>query len=137
MNDLPLIANQAKLEKIVGRSLPAEVFNFAPWGHRLVVVRAEPIKEIRGIHLPNEQVLAQGWVLSVGQDVGLPSPGAVGICPIPRERLLGCNVLFGAYAGLPLKTGDPLESEFESQFTVMCDLDVWGTIGDPPEEVPL
>lgn len=136
----PLIANQALLEAIVGRPIHPEIFDFAPWGHRIVIVREEPLRiSAGGIHLPHVVQLAQGWVLSVGHQVGEVSMGGpVGSCPLSRERLLGCKVLFGKYAGEPIKTGDVAkEDDFTADFVLLTDFDIYGTVGEAPKEVPL
>lgn len=130
---LPVIADQKRFERHIGRKLPADLFKFAPWGHKMVVVREVPVRRIGNIHVPEVAVekLAEGWVLSAGPDVGFG-----GVCPYPRERLIGCNVVFGKYAGddISVTTADPLvDKEEESLYTIIRDSDIWGTVGDPPE----
>jgi chaperonin GroES len=137
MQLLPMIANQAKLEAIVGRKLPDDLFKFAPWGHRLIVVREEPVRKVGQIHVPEVAVekLAEGWVLSVGHLVNQDMAA-----PLSKERLLGCKVVFGKYAGdnIGVTTKDPLvDQEQEDLFSILRDTDIWGTVGEPPKAVPL
>lgn len=129
---LPVIANKSRLEAHIGRLLPEDLFKFAPWGTRIIVVREVPIRKIGEIHVPEMAVekLAEGWVLSAGPGVGAE-------CPYSAERLVGCKVVFGKYMGddLGVTTKDPLvDQEDQGLFTIMRISDVWGTVGDPPEE---
>jgi co-chaperonin GroES (HSP10) len=132
---LPVIANKSRLEAYIGRLLPGDLFKFAPWGNRCIVVREVPVRKVGSIHVPEVAVekLAEGWVLSVGPDVG--GPGS--LCPYPGERLVGCKVVFGKYAGdnIGVTTKDPLvDQEEEGLYTLIRDGDIWGTVGDPPTD---
>jgi co-chaperonin GroES (HSP10) len=135
------VANKPKLENIIGRPLAADLFEFQPWGRRLVVVREVAPDKIGLIHLPDQvkQPPAVGWVASVGPEVGAWDRGTlpVGGCPLNAKTLLGCKVVFGNYAGEVIKTGDPKETLFESEYVLLNDGAIWGTIGDPPAEPPL
>ena len=135
----PCVADQAWLEDIIGRSLPEELFDFYPFGRRIVVVRAETQKahevgDGKVLHIPDQaqQPPTYGWVLSAGQDVGSPSSTERGGAPVMSHRLVGCKVLFGVYSGQPLLLGEKDETLFESAYTLMHDTDIWGLIGQPP-----
>ena len=124
----PLIAQRAPFERLVGREIPEAVFQFWPWGRRIIVARATPDRRSKGgIYYPDQTIEppTRGWVLSVGPDVGLYTAD-LGGCPFRREQLLGCEVLFGCYAGQPLHVGEAGETTFESMYTLMLDTDVWG-----------
>jgi co-chaperonin GroES (HSP10) len=128
---LPVIADKSKLEKHIGRLLPDDLFKFAPWGNRIVVVREVPVRKVGSIHVPEVAVekLAEGWVLSAGPHLGAS--------PLTVERLIGCKVVFGKYAGdnIGVTTKDPLvDQEEEGLYTIIRDTDMWGTVGEPPED---
>lgn len=137
--DLPIIGDQADMEKVVGRPLPKGLFDLAPWGHRLVVVREAP-KGFRRItrddgtevqlEIPNPDIPTTGWVVSVGDRVGLGRPDFAGHCPFDRRQLIGKKVLFGQWVGSPLQFDERGENEYESLYTILLDGDVWGTVGD-------
>ena len=133
---IPLISDKAKLEKIIGRELPEAVFDLKPWGHRIIVVREDPVKITEGgIHIPDAAVrpVAAGWVLSVGHCVGLERMGSVGFCPFEREYLLGTKVVFAAHAGVNIKLTDQ-DDDFNSQWLLMTDNDIFFHEGQPPAE---
>jgi co-chaperonin GroES (HSP10) len=138
---LPLIANQKKFESLVGRKLPAEIFSFAPWGHRLVVLRETPHETMGSLYIPKiaQEQLAEGWVLSVGGWVGKDHASFLGVCPYPRERLIGCKVIFGKYQGdnINVDTNDPDKQKQVEGFVILLDNDIWGTVGEPPQELVL
>lgn len=131
----PVIGNQAKLEALLGRPLPAELFEFQPWGHRIVVSRDEPLKRIGSIHVPDTAQLppARGTVISCGPSVGLGRHDYVGHCPVTPERLIGARVLFGAYAGQSLKI-DPRDDEYLTYTVILTENEIWGLVGALPEE---
>lgn len=141
---LPVMANKTKLEAIVGRPLPEELFHFTPWGRRLVVVRENPVEMHKGIiYIPKQaqERPAVGWVASCGQDVG-PSYASlgptVGTSPFDARQLLGVKVLFGAYAGDALLIGDTGDNDlFQSEFVMLTDADLWGHLWPLPEEPPV
>ena len=129
---LPVIANKSRLEAHIGMLLPEDLFKFAPWGNRIIVVREPAIRKIGEIIVPEVAVekLAEGWVLSAGPTVSAE-------CPYSAERLIGCKVVFAKYAGdnLDVTTKDPLvDQEKAGLFSIMRIGDVWGTVGDPPEK---
>lgn len=137
----PLIADREKMEQICGRSLPADLFTFRPWGHRLVVARVAPVGRIPvtrddGTHvelvIPDQarRIPAVGWVVSVGPQVGEPRADFMGVCPYAGNELLGRKVLFGMYAGSEILVGDEFENQYESLYTLLSDGDVWGTLED-------
>lgn len=133
---LPIIANQAKAEKAMGESLSADVFELAPWGSRLVVVSEKPVEQVGRIVIPEgcRDIPTVGYVLSVGPMVAEPNYQSTlqSWCPFPRERLLGCRVIYGMYSGEVLQTGEKLEDAFRGRYKILNQTDVWGTVGEPP-----
>ncbi len=130
---MSVVGNPEKLEQIVGRPIPREIFEFIPWGRRLVVLREEALRMTGGgLHIPDtaQQPLAQGWVISCGHLVGdaATPAGPCGGAPLLGTELIGRKVLFGKYAGTTLQTGDPLENEWEGQFVLLTDGDLWGEV---------
>jgi len=129
------VANQAKLEALLGRKLPDELFQFQPWGYRVVVTRDEPLRKIGGIHLPDSSLVppARGTVVSVGHQVGRNFNAATNICPLPASQLLGATVLFGNYAGQSLKI-DPRDDDYLTYNVILTEGEIWGLVGELPKE---
>lgn len=127
----PLRAPREMIERLAGRTLPDEVFKLRPWGRRILVVRQEGPEEIGGIWLPDQakEPLSVGWVVAVGPLVGTPHPEYGGWIGDPVD-LLGRKVLFGKYAGQALLVGDRRETNYESLYTVLSDVDVWGDLDE-------
>ena len=115
-------------------------FEFAPWGDRIVIVRDKAPTKKGSIFLADDaqELPTTGWVMSCGPGV---DDYALGVrrSPFVGARLLGCKVLFGMYAGQVLNVGDTgmAEDGFRSRYTVLDIGSVWGTVGEPPSEVPL
>lgn len=130
----PFILPQADAERIVGHPLPAELFEWAVTGHRILVVTDKPRDRYGPILLPKQSQKrpARGWVISCGELVGRPWHPAGGECvsywPLSRPHttedggtlwspdpasILGARILFPAYAGEPI-TVDPDERSEKS-----------------------
>lgn len=124
-------------EAIVGRALPEEAFTFVPFGHRVVIVREEPVKVTpAGIVIPDSalEYLCVGWVIAAGHLVGQPRSDTPHWCPLDGGDLLGQKVLFGTFAGSGLLLGTDTiggASRYDSAITVLNDGDIWGTIKAP------
>lgn len=113
-----------------------DVFEFAPWGDRLLVLREKPRERSGAIIVPDSArgMPAAGWVVSVGEGVTDLRLG-VRAAPIARTRLLGCKVIFSQYAGVGLVVSDDNFSDnFRSAYCVLDIGSVLGTQGQPPEE---
>ena len=130
----PLVADQAKLQALLGRELPDALFTFRPWGHRVVITRDEPLRKIGGIHVPETALTppARGTVVSVGPLVGTGHASFTGYCPYLPQRLLGAKVLFGAYAGQSLRI-DPRDDDYLTYTVILTENEIWGLVGDLPE----
>jgi co-chaperonin GroES (HSP10) len=133
---LPLIANRDKLAKRLGiepASLPDDLFNFYPWGSRVVVMRDEPIRSVGKIKLPDSSIVerAIGTVVAVGPKVGTAAVGSSS--PVPRERLLGCKVIFGRYSGQAVQFS-VTDDDFYTSFVILPESDIWGFGAELPTE---
>lgn len=129
----PVIAQQDWIEKLVGESLPEELFTTVPWGHRLIVVRDRPIETTKGgIIVPTtaQREMDTGWVVSIGDRVGDDDAFAAtypGVSPfVPPEELVGMRVTFGKYAGAALfQRKDTVGgTSYESRFVILTDGDI-------------
>lgn len=133
---LPLIANRDKLAKRLGvepASLPDDLFNFYPWGSRVVVMRDEPIRKVGAVHIPTtaQYERAIGTVVAVGPKVGCAAVGSSS--PISRERLVGCKVIFGKYAGQAIQFS-VTDDDFYTSFVILPEADIWGFAAELPTE---
>ncbi len=131
----PILGARSKLEKVVGRELPAvfwESPGFCLWGPRVLVARVEPIRKVGSIEIPDryQTPLSEGWVLAAGPQVDFQTE--YGGCPYPPEDLIGRKVLFGKYSGQALKVGDLGEDDFTSLYTIMPAAEIWLDYGPPP-----
>lgn len=154
-----LVASIPKMEAITGFPLHKDAF-FALFGNRVSVVR-ERAQEVVAtckecgkrntqdqscefcgsrrlviLHIPKstQEPPSAGWVISIGPEACLPSPGrSLGLT---SEELLGSKVLFGAYAGVPIHVGDPGESYYEGRYMLVPSDALFGCLWQP-EEPPL
>lgn len=133
-------ADRAALEKHTGLVLPEEIFDFEPWGTRIVVAHVPSERRIGMIWVPEvaKQKVAQGWVVSVGARVGKGRYDYVGWCPCPPRELLGAKVVFGQYAGQTLKTGAG-DDDYDSGWSILTENECWGAMRSsfPAEPLPL
>lgn len=117
VNRTPVIGRPKSLfESLIGRRLPDALFSIVPWGHRLVVLREPPIEQIGRIAIPDAHQRPQnrGYVVSIGDRVGLSRPGEHG-CPYPDPRhLIAQRVFFNNYAGTFLALPDEEDPDFEA-----------------------
>lgn len=129
-------ANREVLEAIVGHPIPPDVWEFVPWGHRLVVVR-EDAADVSpgGIIIPStaKPQYTRGWVVSAGHQVGWESPHFPNTCPLPPWALVGRKVMFGNFAGTALQP----DTEFgprgthTGKYVILSDADLFGELIDP------
>ena len=133
-------ADREVLESVVGHPIPADIWTFVPWGHRLVVVREDPAEtSAGGIIIPSvaKRPYTRGWVISAGHQVGEPSVHYPNACPLHGSDLIGRKVMFGNFAGTVLAP----DTEFgprgthEGMYVVLYDADLFGElINNKPEE---
>lgn len=157
----PLVANQAKLESIVGFPLHPEVFDVRPFGNRLVVVREEvkafsatchscgkrnlTVTSARvciycgrpglvSLEIPQQarDIPSCGWIISAGQEATLPQPPRS--LPLDTLTLLGCKVLFATYGGYTLGIGDVGETLYEGRYLLIESTSIYGLVGGLPKE---
>lgn len=128
---LPL-ARRGRLAELLGRTIPDEVWNQHPTGHRCLVV-PEPVSEQtaggvlfkpRSVMKRQELEMGAGWIISVGPCFGQPgAPHPVGVlCAEPGEAL-GAHILYRQYSGTNLRISEE-DSEFEGNLIVLTDRDV-------------
>lgn len=137
--ELPMVADKAALEAHIGRELPVALFDFAPWGTRLVVAHVSPERKVGSIWIPStaQTKVAQGWVVSVGPRVGKGRADYTGWCPYHRSRLLGVRCVFGQYAGQTLKVSVQ-DDDYDSGWSILSENEIWGIIPSswPREPIP-
>lgn len=136
----------------VNRRLPDSLFEFLPWGRRVVVLRYPPpkISDIIEDPDPTKQRIDKGLVLAAGPEVGVPVPGADPArmpCPWRGADLVGRDVQFARHAGTPVAFPESDEASDSyvrrtygdrataDPYIVMTDMDLWGEWhgGDAPE----
>lgn len=123
------IFTRPQVEKMIGGEVDPEVWDFIPWGHRIVVKRLPTPERVGSILIPEnyKEPLACGWVIRVGLEVGMPGTKHGGDCPFDLSDLVGKQVMFGKFAGMPLKS-DTKSDPFEGEFLVLQEDDIWGHI---------
>jgi hypothetical protein len=136
------MADPARLSDQLGREVHPDAFRFEPQGTRLLVVLDEVPEDYRGIKLPTEYTdrerMGAGTIMAAGPlagDLSCPYPGGPIASP---EELLYLHVLFGQYAGKPLRLDFIRDKEYEAGIIVLADRDVWavevpGEWDDAPE----
>ena len=150
LSDPPYILPRATAEALVGRRLPAELFDWPLLGHRILVALEPPKTRFGSIIVPvqSQKLPARGHVISAGELVGTPWHPASGECtaywplrsaietehgirivPDP-STILGARVLFSAYAGDALlldpdDEGDPNQSWVEKMKEMGMDSLEW------------
>lgn len=128
------------LEKVVGHPIPDDVWEFVPWGHRLVVVREEPAEMRGSIIIPDvaRKPYTRGWVISAGHQVGTPSAHFPHACPLAGNDLVGRKVMFGAFAGTVLQPDVEfgVRGSHEGKYVILTDADLFGELIEPTKENP-
>lgn len=118
-----------QLEALLG-PIPKEVWEFEPFGHRVVVKQLEADdRTAGGLYIPDtaQQPAAQGWVVKVGPQFGLATYKNEAPIQIPPAELIGSKVLFGAYAGVELESSTPGQ-RWEGRYLLMQEMDLIGLI---------
>ena len=122
---------RALVEERVPVKVDPRVWDFQPWGHRLVVLRGEPDRKVGLIDIPDAHQVppTYGWVVNCGPEVGHgPCGSSPHPCPVVAEDLVGSRVLFGSFAGQPIAfSAKPTTSQGEfGDFVLMTDGDLLG-----------
>lgn len=115
-------ADRAQIERLTGGATDDEIWNFEPFGTRLVVVRRIAQETTAGgIIIPSTVrdrdtlTAGTGYVASVGPEC---SPG-----------LLGKRVVFEAYCGAAIgKQNKQGENIYESRCIILTEGDIWGMV---------
>ena len=125
------MATDEGLAKILpeGRQLHPDALTYAPTGHRVLILLDEVPDEYRGIKIPDEykdhEKMGAGRVIGVGPLVGNGQcrfPGGPLCTP---EQLLYRHVIFGQYAGKPIRLDFVRDDKYMSQIIIMTEMDVW------------
>lgn len=136
LNYPPVTTTKAEVEEAIGHPIPEDVWNLKPWGHRVIVRRDDALAKYGAIYIPEDAKMApaSGFVISIGPDVGTPLGNFNGECPLLNTRdLIGCSVTFGRWAGSTLVDKlDTRGSDYESDFLLMTEDDIWGINENPP-----
>lgn len=143
------VVREANLDPATEKILRERALTRQMLGNRILVLRNRELDYFdRGdgvkIHKPANAVqdMQEGWVLSVGPDVGwdrdrgIPSSLSVAVGlnggdPINTQVLLGLRVLFGRYVGGVLMLGDT-DDEYKSRWLVLREEDLWCVEGVRP-----
>lgn len=131
------IADQSRLEKIVGRELDPFYFKCYPCGSKLHIV-VEKVPEKYGMISTTEQyresaqrAMGVGYVMSAGPLAGKQQPGPIQgvLCDNP-EDLLCQHVIFGGNVGIPIRIS-VRHSEFDAEVLAVDCKNVLSVIDDP------
>jgi len=131
------IANQEKLEGIIGRELDPIYFKCLPCGSKLHVVVEEVPKKF-GMIATTEQYqqsaqrsMGVGYIMAAGPLAGKEQPGPVQgvLCNEPAD-LLYLHVIFGGNVGVPISIS-VRNSEFDSEVLAVDCKNILSVVDDP------
>lgn len=125
-------ANRPEIEAACGHEIPDDIWEFVPFGRRVIVVRETPADLYAGvIVIPKtaQSQMTQGWVIAAGQLVGMPRADGQHVSPLAARLLVGRKVLFGAYAGIPFRVDtDPETRAQQGSYMILNDGDLQGEL---------
>jgi len=134
LRGLTKFLNKEELGKIIGQPIPQPIWDFEPWGHRVVVLRDQSLEKVGAIHIPASarETLAAGYVVKVGSDVGATTTKFNGDSPFVNPGdMVGAHVVFGRWCGKTIL--EPMAKDiYDSEWLVMTEDDIWGH--DCPQE---
>ena len=131
------IANQEKLEGIIGRELDEIYFKCSPCGSKLHVV-VEKVPEKYGLIETTEtyresaqRAMGVGYIMAAGPLAGKEQPGPVQgvLCNEPAD-LLYLHVIFGGNVGVPIRIS-VRHSEFDAEVLAVDCKNILSVIDDP------
>ena len=131
------VADQGKLESIIGRLLDEVYFKCHPCGSKLHVV-VEKVPEKYGMIATTEQYqqsaqrsMGVGYIMAAGPLAGKEQPGPVQgvLCNEPAD-LLYLHVIFGGNVGVPIRISVQ-HSEFDAEVLAVDCKNILSVINDP------
>ena len=154
--------SRAETEARCGFSIPDEIWQFTPWGNRLLVRREPPEERFGRIIIPDSsrRQISAGTIVKVGSGVGelnglpgqalIPSrfirtgwvgtegsdPDIVVDAPCP-DLLIGLVVTFGHWTGeaiRPASQHSAVGDTYDTEFVLIQAVDIWGD--NSPEAEP-
>lgn len=129
---------KAETEARCGFPIPDEIWNFHPWGHRILIKRMERETMYGSLHIPDtaQQETTVGVVVRVGDRVGLldGQPGQASIHQLIQddlpEGLIGTVVTFGQWSGGVVFKSPKAKisgNEYDDAEWLLCQaVDIWG-----------
>lgn len=118
----PWRVTRAEAEAVANRKLPKELFEFVPWGRRMLLVREAPEATYGKLYIPqsvqDSNSKAFGWVIAAGELVGAPdSRLPLGFSVYGPSEILLRKLAFGRHAGISYSvTEDPSEAYVNEQY---------------------
>jgi len=132
-----------QVEQRIGSRIPDEIWDFEPWGARILVRRDKAEEKIGSIYIPDDarDTLQSGVIVKVGPMVGVDGAAQSGVlhsCPYPDPAdLVGLPVIFGTYAGKVLVTSEDRHRDpYSGHWLLMTEEDIWGHSNREPEVAP-
>jgi len=125
---------KSETEALIGSVIPQDIWDFQPWGSRILIRRDKTVEQIGRIHVPDsaQELLQSGVVVKVGTGVG---ESDVADCPYPDPALLvGLPVIFGMWSGKVINASDEgVRDLYEGHWLLMHENDIWGHSNTNPE----
>ncbi len=117
-----------ELEAVIGQAIPDDVWDWEPWGHRVLLIRDLSPDMVGSIVIPANarDTLAAGFVVKVGPDVGLTTSKFNGDAPFVNPGdMVGSHVIFGRWCGKTI-LAPMAKNVYDSEWLVMTEDDIWG-----------
>lgn len=137
-----IVAHCRRRAEALGLVVPDAVWQFHPWGDRVVVQREKAETHWGLVEIPevHRRPPAHGRIITMGPDVDLPDASAPNLrlpAMLDPLALPGRRVIFGMYSGSPLMFSaidDESGPGHQSPYVLMRTKDIWGILWDAPEQ---
>ena len=136
--EVPDHPTKEKVEEMIGGPIPQDIWEFQPWGPRILVRQDLPEDKIGSIFVPEtaKEPLQSGIVVKVGPGVG--EKGNRESSPyLTQAALVGLPVIFGQWAGKTIYSGeDSRRDPYAGLWVLMHEDDIWGHSNREPSKAP-
>jgi co-chaperonin GroES (HSP10) len=122
-------------EEMLGSRIPDEIWDFQPWGSRILVRRDKEPDMVGSLFIPDDakEPLQSGTIVKVGVGVGTLEDSD---CPYSDpSNLVGLPITFGQWAGKVLMTSeDHRKDPYAGNWLLMHENDIWGHSNCLPQQ---